>query len=76
MMYGWNGGWAGIVWMILFWAVILGVLYLIVRLVSSAGARPGQERDAMSILDERFARGEISQEEYAERRRVLEGTRR
>jgi putative membrane protein len=76
MMDGWNGGWAGIVWMVLFWAVILAVLYFIVRSVGGSEARAGRARDAMEILDERFARGEISEEEYMERRRVLEGTRR
>ncbi|OFW77233.1 MAG: hypothetical protein A2Z48_01965 [Actinobacteria bacterium RBG_19FT_COMBO_70_19] len=76
MMNGWNGGWAGIVWMILFWGVIVGVIYVIARSVGGAGARPGQERDGMGILDERFARGEISEEEYTERRRVLEGSKR
>ena len=76
MMNGWNGGWAGIVWMILFWGVIVGVIYVIARSVGGAGARPGQERDWMGILDERFARGEISEEEYTERRRVLEGSKR
>ena len=76
MMYGWTGGWAGMVWMILFWVAILAVVYLIVRSLGSSEARAGRARDAMEILDERFARGEISEEEYASRRRVLEVTRR
>lgn len=76
MMYGWTGGWAGMVWMIVFWVAILAVVYLIVRSLGSSEARAGRARDAMEILDERFARGEISEEEYASRRRVLEVTRR
>jgi len=76
MMYGWTGGWAGMVWMILFWVAILAVVYLIVRSLGSSEARAGRARDAMEILDERFARGEISEEEYTSRRRVLEVTRR
>ena len=76
MMYGWYGGWAGIVWMALFWGAILGVIYVIARSVGGAGARHDREQDAMGILAERFARGEISEEEYSERRRVLEGARR
>ena len=76
MMYGWTGGWAGMVWMGLFWVAILAVVYLIVRSLGSSEARSGQARDAMEILDERFARGEISEEEYTSRRRVLEVTRR
>lgn len=76
MMYGWTGGWAGMVWMIVFWVAILAVVYLIVRSLGSSEARAGRARDAMEILDERFARGEISEEEYTSRRRVLEVTRR
>ena len=76
MMYGWNGGWAGMVWMVLFWVVILAVLYFIVRSVGGSEARAGRARDALEILAERFARGEISEEEYTERRRVLEGASR
>ena len=76
MMYGWTGGWAGMVWMILFWVAILAVVYLIVRSLGSSEARAGRARDAMEILDERFARGEISEDEYTSRRRVLEVTRR
>ena len=76
MMYRWTGGWAGMVWMIVFWVAILAVVYLIVRSLGSSESRAGRARDAMEILDERFARGEISEEEYASRRRVLEVTRR
>ena len=76
MMYGWTGGWAGMIWMVLFWAAILAVLYFIVRSVGSSQARADRARGAMEILDERFARGEISEEEYTERRRVLQSTRR
>jgi len=76
MMYGWTGGWAGMAWMVLFLAAILAFLYFIARSVGSSQARAGRARGAMEILDERFARGEISEEEYTERRRVLQSTRR
>ena len=33
-------------------------------------------RDPMSILDERFARGELESEEYEARKAVLRGTKR
>lgn len=35
-------------------------------------APPGNQRNALEILQERFARGEISAEEFNERKRVLE----
>ena len=34
----------------------------------------GDTRTAMEVLAERFARGEISQEEFEQRKRVLEGS--
>lgn len=76
MMYGWADGWGAMVWMVLAWAVILAVLYFVVRSVGSSAAGAGRAPDAMGILDERFARGEISEQEYVERRRVLESARR
>jgi putative membrane protein len=51
--------------MFLFVAACVAVGYLVMR---SAGARGGR---AMDILEERYARGEIDQAEFEERRRLL-----
>ena len=59
----------GMVWMALFWAVLIG---LAVWLVQALFPRTGgasrqvvrQPGDANEILDRRYARGEISREEY------------
>jgi putative membrane protein len=74
-MNGWSDGWIGLVWMVLVWGAILAVVFVLVRAMTNAPARgehptPGP----LEILDARFARGEISAEEYAERRRILQGT--
>ena len=77
MMGGDNwGGWiVGALMMVVFWG---GLIALVVFLVRGFGARPsqGQEKtkrpDAPEILAERFARGEISEEEFEQRKRVLE----
>ena len=82
----WDGGrmgpWMdGMGWMILhgvFWlAVLVGIIVLIVTLVrrSSPESRaPGDSHsDALAILEERYARGEIQREEYLEKRRDLQG---
>lgn len=78
-MHGWNGGWLGFVWMFLFLAVIVIVVYAVVRTLVTTPARsqaafeppaPGP----LEILAERFASGDISSEEYTERRRVLEAS--
>ena len=64
-----GGGW----WIpfALLWAALIGtVVWLVVRAVRNRG-RTGMER-ARDILAERYARGEITGEEYRER---LEGIR-
>ncbi|MFA7744771.1 MULTISPECIES: SHOCT domain-containing protein [Staphylococcaceae] len=58
------------VFMMLFWIVILGlVIYGIYRLVTTRATK--KEDGALSILKEQFARGEISEEEYEKRKRML-----
>jgi|BarGraNGADG00212_1021973.scaffolds.fasta_scaffold119097_2 putative membrane protein len=78
---GWGGGgWLlmGLL-MLLFWAVVVGAVVWAVRNRGTGHphtpppasfAPPGW--GARQILDERFARGEISEEEYRQRRGVLE----
>lgn len=74
---GWLGGILMVLMMLVFWG---GLAALVVFLVRGFGARPPQgdgkrsEPDARKILAERFARGEISEDEYAQRKRVLERT--
>jgi putative membrane protein len=78
-MGGWGGmgGWmwlAGFIWL----ALILGGIALVVWAVSRGlgargGSGSGSDRDpALGALRERFARGEIDETEYRERRRTLE----
>lgn len=75
MMWGWGPAgdmwWVGGLLMLLFWvALIAGVVWL----VHNLGNRPGTTEDRSSarrILDERFASGEITEEEYQRRRQAL-----
>lgn len=73
--YMWDGAWMffGPLMMIVFIAIIVAAVVLLVRWVSShrPGDRSTSERDALDILKERFARGDIDKEEYEERKRVL-----
>lgn len=55
--------------MLIFLAVCIGVVYLVMR-GASRGSRGEQ---ALGILKERFARGEIDQGEFEQRRRILLG---
>lgn len=77
MMYYGGGGSAG--WivmglsMIVFWAVIIGIAVWAAR---SFGLRPEDRRPmsaALGILEERYARGEISSDEFAERKQLILG---
>lgn len=62
--------------MLAFWGLLAA---LVVYLVRNLGHRPGDDRsaavkrpdDAMRILDERFARGDIDADDYNQRREVL-----
>ncbi len=81
MMY-WDGGWSGgwivmLLVMFAFWALVIVGIVALVRYTGHETQPPagtGQWQSAERILDERFARGEISEEEYTRRRQVLRGT--
>lgn len=67
-------GWLGMGFMVAFWILlIVGVIYLIRRLAGSGGTGGslglGGSR-AVEILQERYARGEIDQREFEEKKRV------
>lgn len=62
---------AGMFWMMLFWIVVIGlVIYAILLLITKVFSKK-QEDPAMEILRERFARGEIDQEEFEEKKAAL-----
>ena len=74
----WGTGWdhliVGVLMMVLFWGGLAAVVLLALR--NWDGQRGDGEDQARSgaraILEERFARGEISEEEFEQRLRVLE----
>lgn len=71
-MGDWGAGWwiVMMLMMVVFWAlVIVGVVWLVRSLL--AGRHPIDSRDPVEVLDHRLAGGEISVEEYRERRRLL-----
>lgn len=62
---------AGMFWMMLFWIIVIGlVIYAILLLITKVFSKK-QEDPAMEILRERFARGEIDQEEFEEKKAAL-----
>jgi uncharacterized membrane protein len=70
---GWAMGVDGWLWMLLALAVGIAIVVAFVWLVTAA--LPGRQRsateDAVQILKARFARGEISEPEYDQARRLL-----
>ncbi len=83
MMF-WGG--AGMLWMVIFWVAVVGLaLWLLSRLFpgthgrsegehsSANGIVHGGSQRALDILNERYARGEITRAEYQEIRRDIEG---
>jgi putative membrane protein len=57
--------------MILVWVLIIGLVVVLVRAFVGGSSGSGGGKSARQILDERFARGEIDQREYEEKRRLL-----
>jgi putative membrane protein len=74
-MMGWGGWFYGPVMMLIFFALLVGAVVLVVRLLGAetlqSGPRP--EDRAHTILRERFAKGEIGKDEYEASRKVLDG---
>jgi len=70
MMWGTEGwGW-GALMMLSFWVLLALLIWALVR---SASQPPKDRRDPLDVLAERYARGEIDDEEYERRRRTLRG---
>lgn len=71
MGYGYGG-------MIMMWILILavggGVIYFFWRQSQEGRVKPGPGEDALTILKERYARGEINREEYEQKKQDLETT--
>jgi uncharacterized membrane protein len=72
MMYGWDaaglGGWWMLVGMAIFAVVVLGSVWLIVH---RPGDRGTSRSTAEEILRERFARGELTGDQFDEASRKL-----
>jgi putative membrane protein len=73
-MGGW--GYAGMaIGMVLFWALVIGGIFALVRYASgdqtSRYTAPPDQPDAQQLLAIRFARGEINEADYREKLAVL-----
>lgn len=73
-MMSWGGWFVGPIMMLLFVGLLVAAIVVALRLAGldfGAGRRESDVSRALSILQERYARGEIDHEEYEERRRRL-----
>ena len=79
--HGWGiGGWEsmllGGLMMLLFWGGLLVLLFFVVRAAvrgSNSRSDLGARGDAVSILDRRYAKGEIDAETYRQMKDELKG---
>lgn len=74
-MWGYFGGpwsWIGPIFMILFWALLVGGVALVLRSWWTPSRAHGPDH-ALAILERRYANGEISREEYLATRQDLTG---
>ena len=71
-----EGGWwiVMMIGMVLFWALIIVAVVWAARTWSRAQQPAGQKGTPQEVLQRRLAEGDISIEEYEERRRVLSGS--
>lgn len=80
MMWGYDWGWgawfAMSLMMVLFWGLVIAGIVVLVRSLTGSRQGGGPSADsgrasAEGILAERFARGEIDDDEYTRRRQLL-----
>ena len=69
MMTGFGMGFGGYIWMIIFWITIIGggiwlLAALFPRTRTSPDSRAESNGDPLTILKQRYARGELSKEEF------------
>jgi putative membrane protein len=69
--HAWAAGWGGWFLHLLGWALVLGLVAWTVVTVSRRSPASPRGRSATEILDERYARGELTGDEYRERREAL-----
>lgn len=67
--FGWHSGWMGFGGF-LFWGLVIAAIVFAMR-GHRCGHRHSSEKTALDILKERYARGEIGDEEFRQKRKEL-----
>jgi putative membrane protein len=68
--YGLMGGFFGFFFMILFWGLIIWGIVSFAQWISKQGAEE-KRSSAMTLLEERYAKGEINKEEFETKKKDL-----
>lgn len=70
MDYGWGMGY-GWLFMVVFWVVIILVAIFLIKLILGGPKDDKKGEAALDILKKRYAKGEISKEEFEEKKKDL-----
>jgi putative membrane protein len=78
MRGGWHPGYHpealfGLTLLLVFVALVVVGIILLVRFTNRTSASPPRAGGPLLILEERFARGEIDEDEFKQRREILRG---
>ena len=78
MMGDWGYGAFGwihmIIWLVILIAIIAGIVWLVRSLAAPGGHYlPPPRSSGLDVLEERYARGEISRDEYLQKKRDITG---
>jgi putative membrane protein len=69
-MHEWHGYGGGVMW--IFWVLLVVVILWIVKKAAGGGKNStGEQKSALDILQQRYARGEIEREEFEQKRKDL-----
>ncbi|MBD3300034.1 MAG: hypothetical protein GF347_01655 [Candidatus Moranbacteria bacterium] len=67
------GGWFGLIFNLIFWIlIIVAIAYLVKYIARQTGKNPAlSEEDSLKILKARFAKGEIDEKQYEQKKKLL-----
>jgi putative membrane protein len=68
---GWGWMLAGWVWMVVFWGAIIWLIVWAIGRLSQGQRPPGAGQTPLDIAKGRYARGEVTREQYEQLRRDL-----